>query len=261
MKTVVITGSTRGIGFGMAEAFLQRNHNVVVSGRGQPAVDKAVRALSERFPAERILGQPCDVSNADQVEQLWQAAHNRFGRVDIWINNAAIGTSTDALWNQSAQTLNAVVSTNLTGIMYACTVAIRGMLTQGGGHVYNMEGLGSGGEIQYGTAPYGATKIALRYLTKALVRETKETPVKVSYLSPGIVATDMLMEAIDPKREAESRRVFNILGDRVETVSPWLVKRILANDKSGARIAWLNGRKILTRFLLAPLRKRDIFAA
>jgi NAD(P)-dependent dehydrogenase (short-subunit alcohol dehydrogenase family) len=262
MKTVVITGSTRGIGFGMAEAFLERNHNIVVSGRGQAAVGKAVQALNARFPAERILGQPCDVSDADQVQALWDAAAARFGRVDIWINNAGIGTPVDVFWKQTPKTLNAVVSTNLTGMMYCCAAAIRGMIAQGGGHIYNMEGLGSGGEYQPGNTTYGSTKSAVRYLTKALIQETKGTPVKVSYLSPGIVATDLLMESIDPKRETELRRVLNILGDRIETVSPWLVERILANDRAGARIAWLTAPKVLLRFMLSPFNKgREVLPA
>ncbi len=259
MKTIVITGSTRGIGLGMAHEFLARGCNVVVSGRSEESVRRGVQTLTATHPAERILGQPCDVSDFDQVQGLWDAAVAQFGRVDIWINNAANNTPVQKMvWEQPADVLESVIQTNMLGVIYGSKVAIAGMLAQGDGHLYNMEGLGSGGEVTAGNAMYGTSKAGLRYLTTALIAETKKTPVKVSYLSPGIVTTDLLVQTIAPGREAQAERIFNILADRVETVTPWLVERIMANDKAGARIAWLTKAKIVMRFMSAPFRKRNV---
>ena len=96
-----------------------------------------------------------------------------------------------------------------------------------------MEGFGSGGQKQPGMATYGATKRAVTYLTEALVKETKDSNVKVGFLSPGIVATDLLVDDYDgqPEEFEKVKKIFNILGDRVETVTPWLAEQLLAADE------------------------------
>ena len=90
MRVVVITGSTRGIGYGLADSFLALECAVVVNGRTQGSVDRAVESLSTKHEATRILGQPGDVTQLEQVQQLWDAARQHFGRIDIWINNAGL---------------------------------------------------------------------------------------------------------------------------------------------------------------------------
>lgn len=247
MSTVVVTGSTRGIGLGLAGALLTRGCDVVVCGRSQDGVDQAMDRLG-RASAARLLGRPCDVADTRQVQALWDAAVERFGRVDIWINNAGITTRTAPLWEIEPRDLTAVVDTNLTGSIHGSRVAIRGMLALGGGHVYLMEGLGSRGEVRPGTVPYGTTKYAVRYLARALARETKDTPVKVSALSPGMVRTDLLLGSVRPDRAERTNRIFDILADDVATVAPWLADRVLANTRSGRRIAWLTAPKVAWRF-------------
>ncbi len=263
VKIIVITGSTRGIGFGLAESFLKMGCSVVVSGRSQSSVDKAVAELSTRYDSKYILGQACDVTQFDDVQRLWDAAKARFGRVDIWINNAGIGNVMMPFWEQPPENLSAVVNTDVTGLMYGAKVAISGMIEQGSGHIYNMEGFGSDGRISVGLTPYGTTKYAVRYLAKALVKETKGTSVKVSTLSPGIVITDFLSDGYkgrDPAEFERAKRIYNIIGDRVETVTPYLAEKVLANDKSGARIEWLTTPQVFARFLTASFRKRDLFS-
>jgi NAD(P)-dependent dehydrogenase (short-subunit alcohol dehydrogenase family) len=259
MKTVVVTGSTRGIGQGMAQRFLERGCNVVISGRQQASVDAVVAGFAQRFPAERVFGLVCDVGEFAQVQALWDASVARFGGVDIWVNNAAITNEPVPLWEQTPDDIERVVKANMLGVMYGSKVAISGMLAQGRGHVYNMEGIGSEGRIAAGTTTYGSTKYALRYLTKALAQDLKGKPVGVSTISPGMVVTDMLMESVSPDRRHRAKRVFNILADKVETVSPWLSDQMLANEKSGAAIAWMTTPKIFMRFLQAPFHKRDLF--
>ena len=257
---VVITGSTRGIGYGLALAFLARDCRVVINGRSQAAVTRAVTALTAIYTADRIFGQSADITDPAQVQALWDGANRHFGRIDIWINNAGLENRQLALWEVPPTEIQAVVDTNLSGTIYGCQVAIRGMRAQGSGHIYNMEGFGSEGRIQKGITPYATTKYAIAYLTKALVAETTGLPVRVSTLNPGMVLTDMLLDNIPAERQANAKRIFNILADRVETVAPWLAQRILENDKAGARIAWLTTPQIFMRFLLARFRKRDLFA-
>ena len=263
MKSIVITGSTRGIGYGLADSFLGLGCRLTVSGRTPTSVEKAMAALSGKHTSDTVFGHACDVTQLEQVQALWDAAKAHFGRVDIWINNAGISHPQLDFWEHSSGQLQAVVATNLIGAMHGASVAVRGMLEQGYGSIYNMEGLGSGGRKVEGLTLYGCTKAGMRYLTDALVEELRDTPVLVGALSPGMVVTDFLTGQYEerPAEEWErAKRVFNILADRVETVTPWLAGRVLANKKPGIRINWLSGAKIMGRFLTARLRKRDLFA-
>lgn len=257
MKTVVITGGTRGIGCGLAEEFLKRGHQVVICGRGESTTSGAVTQLQAAYGAENVFGQPCDMGVYQQVQNLWDAAVARFGKIDIWINNAGVTTTRLKTWELPPEEMAAVVNTNLLGVMYASKVVLQGMLKQGFGQLYNMEGLGSDGKMMTpGIIVYGATKSALAYYTRGLIMETKDTPVQVGLLSPGMVVTDLLIGDIGDSEQ--TRRVFNILADRVETVAPFLVESVLANTEHGARFAWLTTPKILWRFMSARFTNRDV---
>src|SRR5690606_36859454 len=86
----VITGSTRGLGRGLAKELLARDCAVVICGRSQERVAKVTTELGERFGAGRVYGQTCDVMSLPDVEALWEGTTARSGRVDIWVNNAGI---------------------------------------------------------------------------------------------------------------------------------------------------------------------------
>lgn len=262
MKTVVVTGSTRGIGRGLAEQFLQRQCNVVISGRQQEAVDAVVAELEAAGDADRLLGVACEITDAGQLQKLWDRAVERFGSVDVWVNNAGMSIPRKHLSESDPGLLEAIVSVNLTGLLLANRVALKGMQTQGRGQIWNMEGFGSGNQVQPGMCAYGATKRAVNYINKALQKEIAGTAVQVCTLSPGIVVTDLLVGDYDtasPEWE-KSKKIFNILGDTVETVTPFLVDGILKTDKTGAKVAWLTGGKAFARFMTAGFNKRDLFA-
>jgi len=262
MKTIVITGSTRGIGYGLATAFLERGCKVVISGRTQQAVDDSVEKLTQDHDPANILGISCDVKEAEQVQALWDGAKAHFGQVDIWVNNAGIGTGLANFWDIPHTTTANVVNVNTKGLMIGCSVAIRGMRVQGSGFVWNMAGLGSDGRRVKRVLLYGTTKYALTYLTDGLARELKGSPVKIGALSPGMVITDLLMGDYTEGSEEWNRakKIFNILADRVETVTPWLVDKMLSDQKNGAWIRWLTTPKIIWRFMTARLTRRDPFS-
>jgi len=258
---VVVTGSTRGIGRGLAESFLDRGCRTVVTGRSPESVDQAVGELSERFGAELVGGCPVDVTDIDQLRNLWSASVDHFGRVDIWINNAGASAKRKPLWEQTADEISTVVDTNLTGLLLASKVALEGMVAQGHGALWNMEGFGSNNEAQAGMAAYGSTKRAVKYLNKALQKDIEGTGVLVNTLSPGIVATELLVNDYDHTSEewAKAKKIFNILGDDVETVTPWLAEKVLATDKTGQRVAWLTKRKAAGRFMTSSFNQRELF--
>jgi len=262
MKTIVITGSTRGIGYSLADAFLARDCRVTVSGRTRENVERAVAELAAKHNPDHVLGQPCNVTQFEQVQALWDAARSHLGQVDIWINNAGISHPQTAFCDHPPERIRAVVDTHLTGAMNGAKVALAGMLEQGFGAIYNMEGLGSDGRKMDGLTLYGCTKYGLRYLTDALVQEAKGTPVIVGALRPGMVITDLVTRQFDdrPEEWERAKRIFNVIADRAETVAPWLADRMLANTKTGVRIQWMTNGRMMVRFLTAPFRQRDLFA-
>jgi NAD(P)-dependent dehydrogenase (short-subunit alcohol dehydrogenase family) len=139
MKTVVITGSTRGIGYGMAHEFLQRGHQVMISGRSAESSEKAALALAIKHDAARIGHCACEVADYGQVQGLWDAAVKRFGRVDVLINNAGVTTYEEHFEKLPPDDIRMIVETNSIGMMYGSHVALRGMQTQGSGQIYNIE--------------------------------------------------------------------------------------------------------------------------
>lgn len=263
MKTIVITGSTRGIGLGLAREFLRQGQQVTICGRNNSSLEKAVSELGAEFDPNQILGYACDISQPAEVQALWNAATARFGKVDIWINNAGQSADRQSFWEVPAAKVQEVVHSNLLGVMYGSQVAVRGMLKQGYGQIYNMEGQGSSGRPSPGGLLYTTTKNGLTFFTKGLMQETKKTPVQVNLLSPGMVITDLLLNSLHTSQNPErTKQVFNILADKVETVTPFLAEKILANHKRGQKIAWLTPQKVIKRFIDARLgrNKRDLFA-
>ncbi len=102
-------------------------------------------------------------------------------------------------------------------------------------------------------AAYGATKSATTYFTASVAAELEGTGLKIGTIFPGVVITDMLISQFDGAPEAnwlKARRLYNTIGDTVETVAPFLARQILANDRNGAVIRWLTIPKALVRFLV-----------
>jgi NAD(P)-dependent dehydrogenase (short-subunit alcohol dehydrogenase family) len=263
LKTIIITGSTRGIGLGLAKNFLELGQRVVISGRTKTAVEQTKNYLEKTYPADQIFGHVADMQEFSQVEGLWNKTREHFGRVDIWINNAGIAQAQAKFWTLTPDQISDLVSTNITGAMYGARVALDGFIQQGRGAFYNMEGLGSDGRRVAGLTLYGTSKRALNYLTDSLAQEVAGTGVIVGAIRPGMVMTDLILKRYQdraPEEWANAKRIFNILGDRVEDVTPYLADEVFKNDKNGAVISWLTRWKVTWRFLTAGLIKRDIFA-
>lgn len=260
MANVVITGSTRGIGLGMAKEFRRLGHSVVISSRGVAAVDAACAAVKASPGSGDVIGIACDVGDRDAVQALWQGAARALGRIDIWINNAGLtGPKRDVSALTDAE-IAPVISANIWGMIYGTQIPYAGMSAQGSGKIFNFEGFGSDGMTAPGLTVYGFTKRALTYFTKSVNKEIKGSPVLLGTISPGIVTTDLLEESKDedPARWEKTKRMYNILADHVETVAPFIVGKVLAADKPGTTIRWLTTGKAMKRFLAQPFVKRQV---
>ncbi len=261
MKNIVITGGTRGIGFGLASSFLEMDCQVMISGRTKEAIHSAIGKLAAAYPKDRIRGQVCDVRDPAQVQKLWDFAVKQLGRVDIWINNAGISAEMKEPWEYTSAEIEAGVCTNIMGTMFGTGVAVKGMLKQGSGAVYSLEGLGSerGMKVK-GLSLYGTTKAALRYFNDSLFAELKGKPVIAGALQPGMVVTDMITSqyANKPAEFEKFKSILNILSDRPETVTPVLARKILANTQNGARIRYNTRMGTMLKFFTAPFKKRKV---
>lgn len=259
-KNIVITGSTRGIGYGLADSLLKLGSRVVITGRFQETVTEAVNKLRKFYGEGRVYGHKCNVTSSSDIEELWDKAVEDLGGVDIWINNAGISPTRETFWNHSPRQISDVVNTNLTGAMYGSLVAIRGMLKQDYGAIYNIEGLGSDGRIMKGLALYGTTKAGLGYLTMALAAEVRGTPLIVCGLRPGMVFTDIIKKAYkdNPAKWQSDKKTISILCNPLEKVTPWLASKILLNKRNGAIISYPSRQHMLKRFLLSLFKKQDL---
>jgi NAD(P)-dependent dehydrogenase (short-subunit alcohol dehydrogenase family) len=260
MANVVITGSTRGIGLGLAKEFRRLGHSVVISSRGAAAVDKALAEVGAMPGSGKVVGQACDVSQRDQVQVLWDAAAAALGSVDVWINNAGLAGPKVNLPQLTMADIEPVIATNIWGMIWGTQVPLNGMTAQGSGRIFNFEGFGSDGMTAPGLTIYGSTKAALTYFTRSMNKEIKGSPVLLGTISPGIVVTDLLEESKDPDPAAweKTKKLYNILGDRVETVVPFIAAEVLCASRPGTTIKWLTMPKAAWRFMSAGMTKRRV---
>lgn len=254
MTHVVVTGASRGIGLGFAREFVRAGCRVTVTSRDGATLEQALAELRNGASTDTVLGMPCDVSKPDQVRALADFAE-RTAPVDIWVNNAGRNLPPAPFWRQDAVALSDLVSSNLNGVVLCSHAALRAMVERGTGKIYNMEGFGADGTILEGFAPYGATKRAVRYFTQALARETKPSGVLVATVDPGIVETDML-SAVYPTMQPWLRTVSRLLSQPVSAVAPRLVRSMLENRKSGARLRAVGLPWVVARLLVAPFSNR-----
>ncbi|MDR8412328.1 SDR family oxidoreductase [Nonomuraea sp. 3-1Str] len=249
-SSIVVTGGTRGLGYGLARSLVALGHRVAVCGTDADGVAATAAELG-------VLARVADVADRGQVEDLWEAAVRRHGRVDVWVNNAGVSHRRLPLWRLPAHEARRVMEVNLLGVLNGSAVAAAGMAARGGGHIWNMEGLGGDGRTVPGLGVYGATKRAVTYLTRALSKEAPEG-VSAGLLSPGMVVTDLLTYGYSEEERERAARIFAILADPVEIVAPWLAERVVTQARNGAHVRWLTPAKIAYRFATAPFSRRRV---
>ena len=257
MKTVVITGSTRGIGFSMAKAFLKNDCRVVISGRTKKSINTALKKLAEEFPSGQTTGIPCDVKDYDQVRALWNQAAEQIGPIDIWINNAGISNQQNPPWEVPSEELRNVVETNLLGELFGTKVAVSGFQKQGFGALYNMEGMGArDNRTVKGLSIYGASKAAIGYFNQAAAAEIENPKILICALQPGMILTDMVMNQYENRQEEwlKVEGILNIISSDVDETASWLVGKVLANKKNGIRIQYGGTLRILGRMIRGKIK-------
>lgn len=265
MKTVVITGSARGLGFNMARFFREYNWNVVISDLKEENLIEAQKELEKIESKGFVAYKVCNVSKYEELKDLMAYSLKTFSKVDIWINNAGVNQPQKAIWELNTNEIDTIIDVDLKGAIYGSKIAMEEMSKNHDGAIYNIEGYGSNDAHMLGLNMYGTSKRAVTYFTESLAKEAEErnTGVIVGKLSPGIMITGFTTHSLvndKIKLSEKTKKVYNILGDTPETVGKFLVDNMISNTRNNVKINWLTNRKAFFRFLTAGFNKRDFFA-
>lgn len=229
---VVVTGSTRGFGYAIAESMLAAGATVVISGRSREAVDRALDGLKARG---RVSGFVLDVRDEEQVYKMVQDVVEKLGRIDVWVNNAGYSNAAGMMLDMDPQDALDMFLSNDLGLFYCTQAVMQHMLPRQQGLLVNIYGNGSFLRPATPTGLYGATKAWVTSFTRSLAKEVKGTGVQVLGFSPGMLLTDMLTSpTVVGERGREMLKnfafVLRLLARPPKTAADALVKTI-ATDR------------------------------
>ncbi|MCG6168836.1 3-oxoacyl-ACP reductase FabG [Leptospira sp. FAT2] len=197
-RTIVITGSARGIGKVTAKNFLNKEATVIVSDLDPIQVEKTVHELLQ-IGKGKVFGKLCDVRDKAQVKELAEFAFQTTGRLDVWINNAGI-IKDDLLLRMSEEKWNEVFDVNLRGAFFGTQAAAKYMIKQEYGRIINI-GSVSGFYGNGGQANYSSAKAGLMTLTKSSARELASRNVTVNCVASGFIDNDFAANVPKEARE------------------------------------------------------------
>lgn len=228
-KCAIVTGGSRGIGAAVVEALARDGHDIVINYAARAeAAEELARSVSAAYGIDTLCVQG-DVSSFDEAKALVDAAMERFGRIDVLVNNAGI-TPDGLLMRMSEEAFDQVLSINLKGAFNMMRHASGIMARQRSGRIVNISSvvglMGNAGQVNY-----AASKAGLLGMTKSVAREFASRNVTANAIAPGFIETDMTA-ALPEKATTElsSRIPLGRLGkaqDVAEAVA------FLASDKAG----------------------------
>ncbi|HEV8129577.1 MAG TPA: SDR family oxidoreductase [Candidatus Eisenbacteria bacterium] len=186
-RVAIITGSTKGIGLGIAKALLAEGARVAISARNAREVDSVSKELGREHMG-RVLGKACDVRQEAEVRALFDAVDREWGGLDYLVNNAGIGLFKN-VEEISLEEWNSVIETNLTGVFLCTRAAIPRMRKRGSGYIVNISSLAGRNAFPTASA-YNTSKFGLNGFSEAVMQEIRYDGIKLSYIMPGSVNTE-----------------------------------------------------------------------
>ena len=199
-KVVIVTGGSRGIGFATAEAFVREGAAVILTASRQETADKAVAQLKEKFPNAAVEGIWPNLSSYDEVKAAADAVIEKYGKIDVLVNNAGVSESTP-LSNYTESLFDKVLDLNVKAVFNFSKAVSEQMTKQGSGVILNTSSMGSRDGQPAGIA-YPTSKAAVNGFTLSLARELGPKGIRVNAVAPGITETDMMKavpkEVIEP---------------------------------------------------------------
>lgn len=185
-KTAIVTGSARGIGFGIAQVLAQKGASVMIT---DVLEDAAVQAAGKiRVAGGQAFAVPGDVSKYEDAVKIFQSTLDTCGQIDILVNNAGINRDMMA-HKMTEEAWNAVIGVNLTGVYHCIRAVLPYMRERGYGRIVNISSAGWQGNI--GQANYSAAKAGVIGLTKTIAKENAKKGITCNAICPGFIETDM----------------------------------------------------------------------
>jgi NADP-dependent 3-hydroxy acid dehydrogenase YdfG len=185
-KCILISGGTTGIGRATARLLGSYGARIFVYGRHEPELDEALAEINET--GAEVGGMVADQADLEDVKAVFEEIDKRWGRLDIIINNAALGA--EGIGDMENEDWKYIVDSNLCGYMACTKEALKRMEKQKSGHIVFIGSM-SADEREAGSSVYVATKAGIQGFTEALRKEANEKGIKVSLIEPGAVGTDM----------------------------------------------------------------------
>jgi len=187
-KVVVITGASSGLGEATARRLSEEGAALVLAARRAERIEKLANTIEEN--GGKAVAIPTDVTNAQQVQSLVDSAVQKFGKVDVILNNAGV-MPLSALESLKVHEWEQMIDVNIKGVLYGIAAALPYMKKQKSGHFINVSSV-AGHKIFGGSAIYSATKSAVRVISEGLRQEVTPYNIRTTIISPGAVKTELL---------------------------------------------------------------------
>jgi short-subunit dehydrogenase len=228
-RVVVITGGSAGIGAAIARRLAEDGYSLVLAARGTEALEAVAKELADGDAD--VIAVPTDVTRREQVERLRDAAIARFGRIDVWINNAGRGITRSVLDLTDAD-LDEMMTVNVKSALYGMQAAAAAFIAQGAGHVINISSLLGRVPLAAHRSAYNAAKAALNALTANLRADLARYPgIHVSLVMPGMVRTNFSQHALHASPNATFRPWSDEAPQSVEEIAE-IVAALIAEPKA-----------------------------
>lgn len=187
-QVAVITGGGRGIGAAIAEKLAAMGATAVIAGRTRPTLESTVKKIAKAGGKAEALA--CDVTDLKSVEKLAREVEQKYGRVDVLVNNAGVRGPVGPLHELAPEHWEAVLNTNLRGAYYCTRAFAPRMVRAKGGHVINISSLAGKNPVPNGAA-YAASKWGLNGLSYTVAEELRGHNIRVSVVCPGSTETEL----------------------------------------------------------------------